>query len=104
MAVNVLRMLRTGTAAEHAQVERVLDLLDPELDRGRLASVLGLLHGVWRAAEGGLDAWAADFPADARAVDWARRRRARLFAWGRAALGARAAAERPRIPAVKGTN
>src|SRR5829696_2894983 len=104
MAVNVLRMLRTGTAAEHAQVERVLDLLDPELDRGRLASVMGLLHGFWRAAEGGLDAWAADFPADARAVDWARRRRAPLFAADLAALGAPASAERPRLPALKGTD
>jgi heme oxygenase (biliverdin-IX-beta and delta-forming) len=104
MAVNVLRMLRTGTAAEHAQVERVLDLLDPELDRGRLTSVMGLLHGFWRAAEAGLDAWAADFPADARAVDWARRRRAPLFAADLAALGAPASAERPRLPALEGTD
>ncbi len=101
---DVLRMLRTGTASEHEQVERALDLLDPELDRGRLTHVMGLLHGFWRAAEAGLDAWAAGFPADAHAVDWARRRRAPLFAADLAALGAHASAEQPQLPALEGTD
>ena len=34
-------MLRSGTAAEHAALERSLDLLDPALDRARLTGVLG---------------------------------------------------------------
>lgn len=104
MAADVLRMLRTGTAAEHEAVERCLDLLDPDLDRGRLVEVLGLLHGFWRAAEAGLDAWAAAFPADADAVDWSRRRRAPLFESDLAALGARAPAHRPELPSVPGTD
>jgi heme oxygenase len=101
---DVLRMLRTGTAGEHEQVERALDLLDPQLDRARLTSVMGLLHGFWRAAEAGLDAWASAFPADAHAVDWARRRRAPLFAADLAALGAPTSAEQPRLPALDGTD
>jgi hypothetical protein len=52
---DVLRMLRTGTTAEHEAVERTLDLLDPGLGRGRLAAVLGRLHGFWLSAEHGLD-------------------------------------------------
>jgi heme oxygenase (biliverdin-IX-beta and delta-forming) len=104
MAADVLRMLRTGTAAEHEAVERALDLLDPGLERGRLVEVLGLLHGFWRAAEAGLDAWAAAFPADADAVDWARRRRAPLFASDLAALGAAPPAPRPGLPALEGTD
>jgi heme oxygenase (biliverdin-IX-beta and delta-forming) len=103
-AGDVLRMLRTGTAAEHEAVERALDLLDPELGRGRLVEVLGLLHGFWRAAEAGLDAWAAAFPADADAVDWARRRRAPLFESDLAALGAAPPGHRPGLPALEGTD
>ena len=38
------------------------------------------MHGFWRAAEHGLDRWAAAFPGDADAVSWPRRRRAGLFA------------------------
>jgi len=52
---DVLRMLRSGTAAEHADLERSLDLLDPALDRTRLTDVLERMHGFWRAAEAGLD-------------------------------------------------
>src|SRR3954464_11544706 len=50
---DVLRLLRTGTAAEHEAVERSLDLLDPGLDRLRLVEVLGRLHGFWRGAGAG---------------------------------------------------
>jgi heme oxygenase len=104
MAADVLRMLRTGTAAEHEAVERALDLLDPELDRGRLIEVLALLHGFWLAAEAGLDAWAAACPGDADAVGWSRRRRAPLFEADLAALGAAAPADRPLLPALPGTD
>jgi two-component system, chemotaxis family, sensor kinase Cph1 len=54
-AGDVLRMLRSGTASEHAALERSLDLLDPELDRARLTGVLARMHGFWRSAESGLD-------------------------------------------------
>ena len=101
---DVLRLLRTGTAAEHADLERSLDLLDPALDRPRLAGVLGRMHGFWLAAEAGLDAWAARFPDDARAVSWERRRRADLFAADLAALGARGADPCPDVPAPGGTD
>jgi heme oxygenase (biliverdin-IX-beta and delta-forming) len=101
---DVLRMLRAGTAAEHATVEQALDLLDPRLDRPRLVDVLGLLHGFWRAAEAGLDAWATAFPGDAEAVDWSRRRRASLFAADLAALGAPTPAARPALPRLRGTD
>src|SRR5215218_8456218 len=101
---NVLRMLRTGTAAEHEAVERALDLLDPDLDRRRLVEVLSLLHGFWLAAEAGLDAWAAAFPRDADAVDWSRRRRAPLFAADLTALGAAAPRGGPDLPALRGTD
>ena len=48
-------MLRTGTATEHAALERSLDLLDPALGRPRLTEVLTRMHGFWLAAEAGLD-------------------------------------------------
>jgi len=101
---NVLRMLRSETAAEHEAVERVLGLLDPDLDPDRLVEVLSLLHGFWLAAEAGLDAWAAAFPSDADAVDWSRRRRAPLFAADLAALGAAAPADQPELPPLPGTD
>jgi heme oxygenase len=85
---DVLRLLRSGTAAEHGSVERSLDLLDPELDPPRLTAVLTRMHGFWRAAEAGLDDWAARFPADAESVTWSARRRARLFAADLGSLGA----------------
>jgi heme oxygenase len=85
---DVLRALRTGTAAEHATVERALDLLDPALGSPRLTEVLTRMHGFWLAAEAGLDGWAARFPEDAVTVGWAGRRRAGLFAADLNALGA----------------
>ncbi len=101
---NVLRLLRTGTAAEHEDVERTLALLDPALSRSRLAHVLDLMHGFWRAAEAGLDVWAADHPADAERLQWTRRRRAPLFALDLAALGAGASERSPELPPVHGTD
>ncbi|MGY1826148.1 MULTISPECIES: biliverdin-producing heme oxygenase [unclassified Blastococcus] len=101
---DVLRALRTGTAEEHRVVEDTLDLLDPELDPARLAHVLGLMHGFWTAAERGLDGWAARHPADAATVDWARRRRAGLFAADLATLGVPVPGHAPELPAVAGTD
>ena len=101
---DVLRMLRRGTTAEHADLERSLDLLDPALDRTRLTDVLARMHGFWLAAEAGLDAWAARFPADAGTVSWERRRRADLFAADLAVLGARGADTGPDLPAPAGTD
>ena len=102
--VDVLHLLRTGTAAEHESLERSLDLLDPDLDRGRLTDVLTRMHGFWRAAEEGLDDWAARFPADADAVTWSARRRAGLFATDLDALGAARADDTPELPPVTGTD
>ena len=101
---DVLSMLRSGTAAEHAHLERSLDLLDPALDRTRLADVIERMHGFWQAAEAGLDAWAARFPADAGRVSWERRRRAGLFAADLATLGAPCADGGPELPAPAGTD
>ena len=101
---DVVQMLRTGTAADHADVERSLDLLDPDLDRARLTGVLTRMHGFWLAAEAGLDAWAAQFPADARSLSWADRRRADLFAADLAALGASGADSGPELPGPAGTD
>jgi heme oxygenase len=101
---DVLHRLRTGTAAEHAAVEDTLALLDPALDRSRLAEVLTRLHGFWRAAEAGLDEWAARFPADAESVTWSARRRAGLFAADLEALGAAPAPSEPELPQVHGTD
>lgn len=96
-------MLRTGTADEHEDVERTLDLMDPELDRRRLVHVLQRMHSFWAAAEAGLDAWAERHPADARALTWSRRRRAVLFAEDLGALGATGSLEHPDLPAVRTT-
>ena len=87
-AVDVLTTMRAATAASHEQVERSLDLMAPDLDRERLSAVLTRLHGFWSAAETGLDAWAGRRPADADRLQWARRRRAHLFAADLAALDA----------------
>jgi heme oxygenase (biliverdin-IX-beta and delta-forming) len=97
-------MLRAGTADEHADLERSLDLLDPHLDRTRLVDVLARMHGFWQAAEAGLDAWAARFPIDAHDVAWPRRRRAALFASDLATLGAPGTEVGPELPAPAGTD
>lgn len=101
---DVLRLLRTGTAAEHEDVERTLDLLDPALGRDRLAHVLDLMHGFWCAAEAGLEAWAAACPDDAERLRWSRRRRTALFAGDLGTLGATPSAAAPRLPPVGGTD
>jgi heme oxygenase (biliverdin-IX-beta and delta-forming) len=101
---DVLRLLRTGTAAEHDDVERTLDLLDPALGRPRLTQVLDLMHGFWRAAEAGLDDWAVRSPADAERLQWPRRRRTALFARDLAALGAQPSDGSPGLPPVVGTD
>jgi heme oxygenase len=101
---DVLRMLRTGTAAEHQDVERTLDLLDPALSRTRLTAVLSRMHGFWLAAEAGLEEWARRAPADAAAVNWPRRRRAGLFAGDLQQLGGRAAEGTPALAPLAGTD
>lgn len=101
---DVLRMLRSGTAAEHESVERTLDLLAPELDRSRLTGVLTRMHGFWRAAEAGLDDWAARFPSDAEAVTWSARRRSGLFAADLGRLGAVPSDAGPVLPPVGDTD
>ncbi|SFP60050.1 Heme oxygenase [Geodermatophilus dictyosporus] len=105
-AGDVLRDLRTATAEEHDRVETTLDLMDPHLDRDRLVGVLGRLHAFWLAAEAGLDAWARRRPDDAAALDWARRRRAGLYAADLRALGADpgAAPDLPDLPEVRDTD
>jgi heme oxygenase len=102
--VDVLRTLRTATAREHEQVETALDLMDTDLPRERLVAVLAVLHGFWRAAEAGLDDWAAREPADAAALDWPRRRRAALYAADLDTLGApTAGTDTPDLPPLAGT-
>ena len=101
---DVLRLLRTGTAAEHDAVERTLDLLDPALSRARLVEVLGRLHGFWLAAEAGLDAWSVAHRGDAESVSWSRRRRAHLYAADLETLGAPSSAAAPALPPVTGTD
>ena len=101
---DVLRLLRTGTAAEHEDVERALDLMDPALSRSRLVHVLDLMHGFWRAAEHGLDEWATRRPDDAARLDWTRRRRTALFAEDLHRLGATPSGSAPELPAVAGTD
>src|SRR4051812_16394816 len=130
VADDVLRRLRTETAAEHQAVEESLDLLSPDLSRDRLVDVLTRMHGFWQAAEDDLDAWADAHPADARRpgfgraaeaaraagaaahpaaarrVDGAARHRSDLFAAALSALGAAPAdpADGPQLPAVPDTD
>lgn len=101
---DVLRMLRSGTADEHRDVERTLDLLDPALSRPRLTAVLSSMHGFWVAAEAGLEEWARSSPADAEAVSWSRRRRASLFAADLRLLGGEAADGTPDLAPLNGTD
>jgi heme oxygenase len=101
---DVLRRLRTETAAEHQSVEDALDLLSPTLSRDRLVDVLSRMHGFWLSAEASLDAWADAEPADAAGVDWPSRRRAALFAADLTALGAPGPVPRPELPEVPGTD
>jgi heme oxygenase len=101
---DVLRRLRTGTAAAHRSVEDALDLLSPHLTRARLVDVLRRMHGFWRAAEAGLDGWALAEPADAERVQWSRRRRSPLFAADLAALGAGPEEVLPPLPPVPDTD
>ena len=101
---DVLHRLRAGTAAEHQALESTLDLLDPGLDRSRLTDVLVRMHGFWRAAEAGLDDWAARSPADADAVTWPRRRRAALAAGDLGTLGAAPGDGTPELPLLTGTD
>ena len=101
---DVLQLLRSGTATEHEDLERTLDLMDPDLQKSRLVGVLDRMHGFWAAAEADLDAWADRHPADAAAVDWPRRRRAALFADDLRALDADDTPGRPQLPPVRGTD
>jgi heme oxygenase len=101
---DVLRMLRTGTAAEHEDVERTLDLLDPALSRPRLTTVLSRMHGFWLAAEAGLDEWSRCCPEDAEAARWPERRRAGLFAADLHALGAAAGDAATGLAPLEGTD
>jgi heme oxygenase len=100
---DVLRRLRTETAAEHRAVEETLDLLSPQLTRDRLVDVLDRMHGFWQSAEAGLDAWADAHPADADRIGWAGRRRTALFAADLAALDA-APGRAPELPDVGDTD
>ena len=104
MTDDVLRRVRSATAADHERVEAALDLMHPHLDRDRLVAVLTALHGFWRAAEAGLDAWAEGSPADARRLEWDRRRRAHLYADDLRALGAEPARDGPALARVGNTD
>ena len=104
MTSDVLHRLRTATAADHERVETTLDLMDPALDRARLARAMTALHGFWAAAEDGLARWAARHPGDASRLDWSRRRRAHLYEADLSALGVGAAADRPVLADVDDTD
>ena len=104
MREDVLRRLRTATAADHARVESALDLMDPGLDRPRLAEAMVVLHGFWVAAEEGLARWADGYADDAARVDWPQRRRAHLYEADLRELGVPAASDRPALPAVRNTD
>jgi heme oxygenase len=102
-AGDVLHRLRTATAEDHGRVEADLDLMDPALDRDRLAAAMSALHAFWAAAEAGLARWADRHPDDAALLDWPQRRRAHLYEADLHALGATAAADRPVLPEVHDT-
>ena len=104
MTEDVLARLRAATAADHDRVEAALGLMQPDLDRVRLAASLATLHGFWRAAEDGLAGWAQRCPADAADLDWSQRRRAHLYAVDLAALGATPVPEAAPLPPVRDTD
>lgn len=104
MTDDVLQLLRAGTRAEHEDVERTLDLLDPGLGADRLGRVLALMHAFWVAAEAGLDAWARRHPDDAAAIAWPDRRRAAVFAADLRSLHAAPTTDVPHLPPVRGTD
>ena len=104
MTDDVLRRLRSATAADHERVEAALDLMRPDLDRPGLTVALTTLHGFWRAAEAGLDAWAARHPRDAARVQWSRRRRAALYAADLREMDAGPSPDEPSRPAVRDTD
>jgi heme oxygenase (biliverdin-IX-beta and delta-forming) len=104
MTEDVLRRLRTATADDHARVEAALDLMDPALDRPRLAAAMSVLHGFWAAAEEGLARWADGHADDAARVDWPQRRRAHLYEADLHELGATASTARPALPEVRDTD
>jgi heme oxygenase len=103
---DALRLLRTGTAADHEVVERSPDLPGPGLGRQRLAQVLDLMHGCWRAAEDAPNRWAARCPADAEYVEWLRRCRTAMFApeLRRLDLGADPSDASSELPPVSNTD
>ena len=104
MTDDVLRRLRAATAEDHERVEAALDLMDPDLDRTRLAAALTCLHGFWRAAEDGLDDWAARHPRDADRLEWPRRRRAALYAGDLRTLGGAPTCRGPALRVVGDTD
>ena len=101
---DVLLRLRTATAEDHERVERALALMDASLDRTRLVAAMRGLHAFWRAAEAGLDSWAARSPADADRLLWPTRRRADLYAADLRVLGSAPAEAAPPLPSVQGTD
>lgn len=104
MTDDVLRRMRSATAADHERVEVALDLMQPRLDRSRLGAAVATLHAFWRSAEDGLDGWAALHPRDADRVDWGGRRRSHLYAADVRALGADLVAVAPSLPVVGTTD
>src|SRR3712207_8989017 len=60
----MIRRPPRSTLFPYTTLFRSLGLMDTDLDRDRLVEVVGLLHAFWRAAESGLDAWAARSPVD----------------------------------------
>lgn len=62
------------------------------------------LAGFWRAAEAGLDQWAANEPASATTLQWRERRRLRLFRVDAARLDASWPPPMPELPPVSCTD
>lgn len=71
----VAQQLKQRTAGSHANVEAVLDLVDPGLSVERLRAVLGRFAGFWQSTERLLDGWAEREPGLAEQLRWPRRRR-----------------------------